>query len=400
MRFPSCVGRPAGLLVLALLLTACEDLSGVGPGILDPSESDPGARAVPAELGSARLPVFPGVNTDLAGPGPFRMLAGRVEDPLVGTVEASGYLAFRQPLGLPSDFFFTPIEDVVLRLRPDYRYGEVAGIASYDVYEVAEGWNAGILPSDSTLAVLPQRVTSFSVAPGDTLVEVRFPAAWVASRDSIFVSNDFNQIFHGFEFRPRPESRAVLGFDGERAELLLLAPRPESADTVVFRASQAFSNVRLPSGAPAVVDGLVPLQNTTSRGLRLRFDLTELSPPPAVTGAFVRLDADTTRLATPGFVRPLARTLALYGLGQNGEATLLSIAALDPRSQTYTFSSPAPGAPARLGTLFQQALLGRSRFTAFAVGFPGGALPTLDVAPIVATAEAGPRAVLLVVPAD
>lgn len=389
--------RLGGFLAAAfgvLFLAACEDPSAVGLTILDPGETDPRARVFPAEATLDSLTDATGFSVPAGATLNARALAGRVEDPLFGTVTAIGYLDFGRPLSLPSTYFNAPIERVILRLRPDYRYGESEATTAFDLFEVQADWNASTLASDTTLAVRDRRLASFEVAPGDSLVHVELPSDWVAERDSVFRATIFDSGFHGFQVRPREDSRAALGFSGT-SSLLALADRGEvEPDTVAFSATQVFTYAERDVVGAAPPPNLFPLQDGTGIGLHLEFGLDTLTVAPAVTAAFVRLEADTSLVTgTAGFVRPMARTLTLYGLSDNAPPIAVGQAVLDPGTQTYVFSSRA------LSDEFQRIVLGRGQFTGFAVGFPSSP-STLDVAPIVTSEEAPPRLVLLVVPAD
>jgi len=392
--------RLAGLLTAVcgvLLLAACEDPSGVGLTILDPGDTDPRTRPVTAtDVRLDTLSDFTGFIPSGAGLLTGRVLAGRAEDPLFGTVAATGYVDFSRPPVPPPDFLQTNIERIVLRLQPDYRFGDTTATATFDLYEIAEPWAAATLPSDSSVAAMDKLLVTFSVSARDTLVYVNLPESWVSQRDSLFRDPAFNAQFHGLQLRPRPESRLALGFAGASAALLALSDHTGDAriDTVTYEASAVFSGVQreLPPAA-ALPPGFLPLQDGPSQGVLFAVRLDTLGGP-AVAAGFVRVPADTTLLAQgrgAGFVRPMAQMLALFGVTANGQREQIAEGPYDRRAQAYVFSNVS------LGPLFQEAALGRARFVSYAVGFPR-APSTLDVAPVVHTEATPLRAVLLVVP--
>jgi hypothetical protein len=308
-------------------------------------------------------------------------------------VTATGHMDLTRPAVVPVEFFDTPISRVVLRLRPDYRYGDTTATVTFDIHEILESWNAPSLVSDTTLAVRGEVVTSFSVSAADTLVHVEMPVTWVEDRSPLLRAADFNAAFHGFQIRPRDDSRLALGFDGARSDLLVVSGVGESADSVSYFTSALFSSVTRdvpPEGT--LPQGLIPLQDGPSQGLTFGLRLDTLGAP-ALSAGFLRIEADTTLLVQnrpAGFVRPMSRTLVLYGIG-SGAPIQLGEGVFDTRRQGYVFSSTF------LTGVFQDAALGRPLFERYAVGFPRSP-STLNVAPLVSTPAAPVRAVLLLVP--
>ncbi len=389
-------------LLAALALAACEDPSAVGLDVLDSGESDPRARTFAAETAEADSLADATGGASALDPafGTFRAWAGRVDDPAFGVTTARAYADFSPPSDVPSRFRQIALDAAILALQLDGLYGETGAPITVDLYQVAEEWNAPAVRSDSTLPTEEEAILSFEIAPEDSLVEVRLPAEWVAENDATLRSLEAGQNFHGFEIRPREENgfaRGVLG----RSELRLISDFDADADgpdTLDFGAVELFTNVERDAEAGALPAGLVPLVDGGGVGLELTFDFAGLNRP-AVTGAFVLLEADTTLPAPEGFERPVARTLTLYGLGQSVPVAITD-AELDPETQQYAFSS------AGLAAVLQNVLLSgpdEADFDAFAVGFPSN--PS-ELAAIALCAEASaacaarPRAVILTVPTD
>ncbi len=396
--FPSGIsalsGLPAAALCL-LLLAACENPAGLSDGFSDFNENDPAARILPADSAMlAPLDDFTGSFLTTTGFRSFRALAGRVDDPDFGTITAQGYLDVLPPSSFPEGFRDRPIEGATLRLARGYVYGDTLAPTRFDVRQVAEEWNAVVAPSDTLFPVMDGVITSFEVVPGDTLVEVALPADWIAANDTTLRSAQVSTLFHGFRLEAQESGNAVYGFTGASSLELVSAE-----DTVRYQASELFSNVAVDPPASPLADGLIRLQDGTGLGLELDFDLDTLGLA-ALNTAFLRLNADTLAAEAPtGFVRPLARELALFGLPERDEGddedptpVFITSAMLNEESQTFSFSSPL------LTGLLQDLVLDRSRLEGFAVGFPS-APSSLDVVPLAGLGrDEGPRVVIILIP--
>ena len=385
--------RLAGLLSAAtfclLLLAACEDPSGVGLTVLDPGESDPRAQIVPAaEAALGPLPDPTGVFLTSTGFADFNILAGAADDPRFGPVAAEAYLDMLAPQSFPDGFRDRPIEEARLRLIRSYAYGDTTATTTLDVREIAEEWTAVGAMADTLFPVRDGVITSFDVAPGDSLIEVVLPDSWVAANDTTLRSDNFSTLFHGFRLSTEATAGAVYGFNGRSALELI-----SEEDTVRYQVSEIFSHIET-AGPAAFPDGLIPLQDGSSTGLQLAFRLDTLGTP-ALNTAFLRVTADTAAALADlpaGFVRPLARELTLFGTFEDGAPILLADATLDEETQTYSFRSGL------VTTLLQDLILGREPVDGFAIGVPP-ARSSLDVTALVAPpAEGGPRAVLILVP--
>lgn len=381
--------RSAATLCL-LLLAACEDPSGVGLSVVDPGDSDPRAQVLPASsAASVPLTDQTGEFTTAAGFASFQALAGYAADPLFGTTVAHAYLDVL-PDRLPDGFEDRPILKANLRLIRSYTYGDTNAPTRLDVRQIADEWTAVGASADTSFSVTDGVITSFDVTDDDSLVVVPLPDSWVQANDATLRSDDFSTTFHGFRFSTDATGGAVFGFNG-RSSLELITER----DTVRFGASELFSNL-VHEPAPTFAAGLVPVQDGTSKGLGLDFDLADLGTP-ALNTAFLRVNADTlaSQADLPaGFVRPLARELALFGTFDDGNAALLTTAVLDEETQTYSFRASI------VTGILQELLIGRTPVDGFALGVPT-ARTSLDAVAVVAPpATTGPRAVLVLVPAQ
>lgn len=374
-----------------LLLAACEDPSGVGITVIEPGESDPRAQVFPA-TSTANIPLSDptGAFATATNFNDFRALAGYVADPLFGTTVAQAYIDVLPETSLSDEFQGRPVREAKLRLRRSYAYGDTAAATTLDIRQIAEEWTAVGATADTTFPVMDGVIISFEVAPEDTLIEVALPQAWIEANDEMLRSDDFSTLFHGFRLSTDATSGAVYGFNGSSTLELVSAE-----DTVIYKASELFSGL-VHEPAPTSPAGLLTVQDGTSTGLEVAFVLDTLGAP-ALNTAFLRVNADTAASQTnlpPGFVRPLARELALFGTFEDADPILLTTAELDEETQVYSFRATV------LTGLLQELLLNREPVDGFAVGVPPSR-SSLDAITLVALpAATGPRAVLFLVPTD
>lgn len=398
LRLPLAVSAAVACL---LLLAACEDPSGVGLTVLDPTASDPQARTLPVDS-AAFTDSEELTGAFLTEPGfeNFRGLAGRVEDPAFGTTTAYGYFDVLDPQNVSEDFRGRPVEEATLRLRRAYAYGDTMSTTRLDIRQIAEEWTAVGAVADTLFPVQDDIITSFDVAPGDSLIEIDLPESWIAANDTTLRSEDFSTIFHGFRLDPSDEASAIYGFAGSSTLRLI-----SEDDTVFYQVSEVFSGIEGPADPPTD-EALWRLQDGTGRGLELQFDLDTLAQS-AVNTVRLRVNADTAAVTAdlpPGFTRPFARRLALFGFLEDQDPVLITVADLDEETETFTFRS------AVLDDVFQDLLLGRSEVEGFVLGFPTTP-SSLDVMPLVRRSEPGcaeddampcegPRAVVILIPPD
>lgn len=387
---------PAASLLCFLLLAACEDPSGVGLSVLDPDENDPRAQVLTAsETALAPLADPTGEFATSQTFLDFRALAGSVADPLFGTATAAAYLDVLPSGSISDEFRERAIDEVNLRLVRSYVYGDTAATTTLDLRQIEEEWSATSALADTTFPVMDEVITSFEVAASDSLVVVPLPEDWIEANDTTLRDESFSTLFHGFRLSaPDASASAVYGFSG-RSELELISGSGEDRDTVIYVASELFSNV-VHEAPPSFPAELLPVQDGISTGLGVEFVFDALGTP-ALNTASLRLNADTvaTRSDLPtGFVRPLARELALYGTFDDGDPILLATADLDEETATYSFRSSV------LTDILQELILDGDPVDGFAVGVPPSRASLDAIALVGAPAESGPRAVLILVPSQ
>ncbi len=115
--------------LLLLLATGCDDPSAVGIGLID-EEGLPVTVRLPADS------VLTASQKDRTG-NTARVLAGRVADPLVGTLSATGYVDFVMSGTALVD---TTIVGVRLELPRDYVYGDTLGSVTLALHDMTEDW--------------------------------------------------------------------------------------------------------------------------------------------------------------------------------------------------------------------------------------------------------------------
>lgn len=312
--------RPNALptaLALLLLLSACEDPSNVGLGLIGESGGEPELISLPVEdLLPTDAPEHMGGVVAHVGTNPTpRFLAGTVDDPLLGFIEAMGYVDFQLVGGISEGFRAGPVSSATLIFTPDYVYGDTTSVVSLQVSEVTDAWDAGS-PVDTTIA--PARVlAAVTVPPTIGTLEIPLPDEWVQENDALLRSTTFTADMQGFEVRSTA-GNAVLGFGTTSARFQVVS----AGDTVRYTMQRALTTTRsqpVASTNPFVMqDGLA-----TARVLVLP-DTVSAIGPAGVNGALIRLPIDTLAIhqqKPPGFVRPMLEQVWMTGRvrGNDGE---------------------------------------------------------------------------------
>lgn len=363
--------------LVGLSLTACEDPSNVGLGLVGGEGGEP----VVVTLGPTTFENAPveDVSSDTA-----RVLAGMAADPLLGDVRSTGYVDFGTPV-TTDGFKNGTVTSAVLMLRPAYVYGDTTSVVRLQLSRMTSAWDGDGAPTDTVLAI-GAPVTEFSFSPTDTLVRVELPAAWVSEHDALLRSDNFTADFHGFAFSP-VSGNAVVGFNPLRSGLRVHA----GADSASYGMSRTFSSAARTSD-PALPAGRLAMQDNAGPGLRLTFDLDQDGlRQTGLNRAVVRFYADTLLLKTnDAFIRPPIRQLDLYGITAAGDQIGLERTTMDSTG-AFTFRSTA------LRVEMQEALLGKQTFDRFELRVPRG-LGTLNAVAFYSdpTGEKAPAALFTV----
>lgn len=334
-----------------LLFAACEDPSNVGIGLIDQDEGGlPDVRTVdPTDFHNAPLP-------RATGSAP-RVLAGRVEDPLVGTMQAEGYIDLSSTAG--SSFRANDVESASLQLSPTYVYGDTTAPVTFAVRQITETWQSSALPADTSFAV-GSVIREFEFTPTDSLVVVPLPQNWISENDDVLRSENFAEEFHGFRFE-QVSGNAVVGFAGQ-SQLRAF----NSADSAVFPVNRAYSAARRLSETNLPERLLYQASAGPTVAFQLRLDQEAISDAAINYARLVFYTDSLTLSNTPsGFHRPVITTLDLYGVDEDEGLVLIGRADLDAEGR-FIFEGSG------LARELQAVLLGTQAFNRFELRLPIG----------------------------
>jgi len=338
-------------------LTACERPGNVGLDVLEEDLEPPEQITLPATLTTTSYRDVTGQQTPT--------LAGRVIDPLAGTIEATGYFDVALPFGV-SGFPQDTVTRAELYLVPAYVYGDTTTALALNVHEITDDWAPEGASADTTLATGPA-ITTFSFQPTDSSLTVSFPETWVQERDTTLRSAQFNDLFHGFALS-YASGNAVVGFDMQRSELRLFFTTDSVAYPVVttlggYRSLTHIERLAPPSALPP---DRVLLQDGAGPIGRLEIPFDSLRQQLALNRGDIMLYADTLMLDQynqAGFVRPAVTLLSLYGVREDSSRIFVESARFDSTG-TFTFSS------LRTSQILQSILLGNLDIAYFQILVP------------------------------
>lgn len=313
-----------GLAVLAL--SACQDATGVGLGLIGGDTVDPAAAVLPATTLDTTEVAYPTAGfAGTTGTLPqARVLVGRVQDARYGDAVATAYIDAARPASVPSGFDRAAVTSVTIELRRDYTYGDTTATLPVEVRLVTGNWTPDNLPADTTLGTGDLLVTAQLVAT-DTLSIITIPGSAFAGRDTLFTSPQFSSLFEGFELRVpetgAPMPGAVAGFRVASASSRLRVATAQ--DTVSFALAEVFT--RLEQSAPTMAPAdLLPLRAGAPLGaLRTTFDPDTLG---SAAVARVLLSVPARASADEGtFRRPIASEMAVFAIPEAGGSAFLAI---------------------------------------------------------------------------
>ncbi len=386
------------------LLSACQDSSQVGLGLIDDDVPTPGVRVLGSTaVDTVAYDLVTSGFADLSSPTQTRVLVGSVRDALYGDAQATAYLdAIAPAQALPSGFADRPVTGVRLELLRDYAYGDTTASFPVELRQVTATWAPTGLPADTTLST-GDLLTTATVSGADSLATFDLPASWIAANAGLFTRSTFTSDFEGFELRAPTVAGdgAVFGFNVSRIDANTAARSylrvATERDTVRFRVSEVYS--RLTPGTPGLAPpGRLLLRAGSGTGAKLSFTFADVLRQPLAQAVF-RVPLDASLGGAQGtFKRPIARLATLWARPTAGESAFITslrpaTGSLDIRTTQNT----------GLTTLVQQILLERATFRFFEVRFADvlqTATVSLDVLPVVtdgATPGTQPRLTLTVV---
>ncbi len=289
-----------------LFLTACEDPSNVGIGLVGDQQGEP--------FTSTRKPAsfVEESYRDITG-NTRRVLAGQVTDPLFGVIEATGYLDFGTGGTLSTAFKNGPAQSAELVLNRDYRYGDTTGTVVLRLRDMPSEWDPAGASGDTTITS-GSTITEFSFAASDTLIAIPLPQAWVTRNDTTLRSTAFSTSFHGFQIEG-VSGNLVSGFDSDDTYLRVVS----GSDTVRYSVGKTLTGLRR-SGPANLPPNRILVQDGFGKAVGLTVQPSDTVG--AVNRALIRLPIDTLTMAlnTPtGFYRPPLRSIDVQGRSTDGK---------------------------------------------------------------------------------
>jgi hypothetical protein len=232
---------------------------------------------------------------------------GTVSDPLLGDMQAVGYIDFDDE-SIQDDAVLVVELDLVF----DYAYGDTTSQVLFSLSDMDEDWEA-LAPSDTTLDAGKEREI-FSAMGSSGRVAVRLPQDWVDEKQDILRDPDFGTLFHGFEIRAL-SGNAVLGLN---ADASLMRMHTES-DTLPFPISKNTTTLKR-QATGTIPEGSLMVQDGFGDAVRLDVDFTDV-PLGAVNRAIFSVPLDSLGIqasAPPHFVRPLIDVVDLIAVLDDG----------------------------------------------------------------------------------
>jgi len=338
--------------VLLFSLSACDDASTVGLGVGPDSLSggDPATLNITPALDTTTSPPQTGLELQPFNPlvdrGPWRVLVGRVDDPIGGTIEASGYLDVQGRSDFPPEIRNAGSDSLSAQLRftPTYVHGDTASSVEFRVLNLSEEAEMDQARADTTFPV-GSAIARRSIVPTDSLVTIDLPSSWLTSerldvlRDTSDGGSAFDENFHGFKLVAAEES-AVVGFSVSNATLRLIhTPDSTAAD---YPGIKAFTHIER-RNVPDIADYRV-LQGGVGIGLTMEWDYST-SPLDTLTRdplnraeIFVPIDTSAmeARSGSDSFARPLPKGYRVTAVRAQGSTVCSSIRTIVPLPQDDT----------------------------------------------------------------
>ncbi|MEM8485293.1 MAG: hypothetical protein AAF564_07070 [Bacteroidota bacterium] len=339
---------------------ACEDPTNVGLGLVGDDSGQPLTESLDLD---GFMPVDEVGIVDNLG----EVLAGRVEDPSLGTTQAVAYFDVRTNTNQTIEYRNGPVERAILELETSYVYGDTLSELTFALHEVLNEFTGFQSTVDSIPPVGPE-LLQFSMMPKDAVVAIELPATWVAQYDADLRTPDFGQAFAGFQLR-HIEGNAVVGFHN----IVTRDTRIRSivgTDTVNFVAEKSITTLEketegtLPPGRVGIQDGIGPK-------ISFSFPVDSLQGV-ALNRAAIQLSSDNEALDTPtNFFRPTIDNLALHGVLNDSSSALLAIGTLSDDGD-YRFVSET------FHTVLQSFLLGGTPYESYEIRFSSTSANSID----------------------
>lgn len=310
-----------------MLFAACDDPSSAGLELIDDQGSRPIVIVEPASAADEEA-----VRDETGALA--RVLVGEVADPVTGTVAATGFFDFSEPVNPTSAFRNGPVTAVTLVLPIDYIFGDSVTTGSLVLSDMPEEWSSAGVPADSSLDV-GSEVVSTQFSPTDGSITVELPATWLDANEEMLRSAGSDTLFHGFALSTVGLD-AVVGLEVENVVLRVVS----GGETLEFPVNRILTLTERMAD-PTLPAGTLLVQDTAGPGVALTFDLTDNDLATAVINrSEIRLTVDTvvvTQNLPANFVRPLAVRLQLQAVTTSG--SLIDVDNQLIRDGGVTFSS-------------------------------------------------------------
>lgn len=348
--------RLATFIILPALLifsSACDDPTSAGLDLAGGPTGEPVAyTAAPTTFQSTEL-------EDVTG-NSATVLAGHVIDPLLGTIEAKGYLDFVLAAASPDGFSAGPVTAATLKLQVDYLYGDTTAVSMLTINDMPDEWgNAGA--NSDTVLVSGANVVTESVQFADSVLSIDLPASWVTANDSTLRSVFFSSSFNGFELTT-DASNLVAGFNVAGSSLQVVS----GGDTVSFPGAQSVSSIAT-LAPPALPADRILLQDGTRNGIEFDIDHTEIDSlsNSVLSSLILSVVADTNVQADnlpANFVRPPVESLVLVGSVDSLDFDIETVSA--DEEGRFIFRSTI------LRDAIQQQIISDAVFTGYSIRIP------------------------------
>ena len=319
----------AVLTISTIWISGCKDSNVVGGNLVQPSAAVQIDTIPLSNLTTARVPAYTGDLTSFS--------AGKYNDPLFGTVTATGLL---QPVLANSGSLDTLTDDSKLSLRLYIKsvYGDTTSSESFDLVEASNPWRgrewmASDNPPISSTVVASFTVGNINSLTPDTLgevdsVDVALSQSWVkkyrqayynsGNRDSAYTYN-----MPGFVIVPKSEGK-ILAFDPANSHLEIKTPK-DTASFVIHDWAYSINRTNVSADTTNDLTAYSTFESVPKFDIKLNSNnALSINGVDLGTRAISRVQmilyADSVKMKNTlptNNIRPRVRSLQLYYLHKN-----------------------------------------------------------------------------------
>jgi len=294
-----------GLVLLGLFLfPGCDSApTDVGGQLLGAAGGEPVTISLPPSRFENQSD--PDITGGSGSTGAERALAGVVNDPALGMIEAKGNIDFSTTASRSDEFASSSLSMAELTLDLDYVYGDTLTMLTLQLSDIIDDWSSLGITADSSVQV-GAPVMELQVEPRSQILRFDLPEEWIQENDEVLRSDNFNSLFHGFQLTTL-SGNAVIGIHYSASTLKLAVP----GDTAIFQMSKVMSSLEKTRLDPP--QGRHLIQDGTDSRIEVDFEL-DIEPLDGnlIHRSIFRITADTPALETPiGFYRPEISTLIM-----------------------------------------------------------------------------------------